>query len=84
MSATERSIGLLVDDLAGPVQELLVVGTEVDAEVSGNARERYVHFRAPDGLLYELVERRLRETGRVMAASASPCRVRRSHDSPAS
>jgi hypothetical protein len=45
MGATERSIGFLVDDLAAAVQELLAVGAEVDEEVSGNARERYVHFR---------------------------------------
>ncbi len=58
MGATERSIGFLVDDLETAVQELRAEGVEVDEEISGNARERYVHFRAPDGQLYELVERR--------------------------
>jgi len=58
MGATERSIGFLVDDIEAAVQELRSAGAEVDDEISGNARERYVHFRAPDGQLYELVERR--------------------------
>ena len=57
MGATQRSIGFLVDDVERAAQELRAVGAEVDDEISGNARERYVHFRAPDGQLYELVER---------------------------
>ncbi len=60
MGATERSLGFLVDDIETAVQELRAAGAEVDADISGNARERYVHFRAPDGQLYELVERRSR------------------------
>ena len=58
MGATERSIGFLVGDIETAVQELRAAGAAVDEEISGNARERYVHFRAPDGQLYELVERR--------------------------
>jgi catechol 2,3-dioxygenase-like lactoylglutathione lyase family enzyme len=58
MGATDRSVGFLVDDIDVAVQELRAAGAEVDDEISGNARERYVHFRAPDGQLYELVERR--------------------------
>ena len=58
MGATERSVGFLVDDIETAVQELRAAGAEVDDGISGNARERYVHFRAPDGQLYELVERR--------------------------
>jgi glyoxylase I family protein len=57
MGATDRSVGFLVDDIDAAVQELRAAGAEVDDEISGNARERYVHFRAPDGQLYELVER---------------------------
>lgn len=57
MGATDRSVGFLVDDIDIAVQELRAAGGEVDNEISGNARERYVHFRAPDGQLYELVER---------------------------
>jgi glyoxylase I family protein len=53
-----RTIGLLVDDLDGAVAELRAAGVRTDDEVSGNERERYLHFWAPDGQLYELVERR--------------------------
>jgi catechol 2,3-dioxygenase-like lactoylglutathione lyase family enzyme len=58
MGATARSLGFLVSDIDAAVRELRAAGAPVDEEVSGNARERYVHFRAPDGELYELVERR--------------------------
>ena len=58
MGATDRSVGFLVDDIEGAVQELRAAEVEVDEDISGNVRERYVHFRAPDGQLYELVERR--------------------------
>jgi catechol 2,3-dioxygenase-like lactoylglutathione lyase family enzyme len=58
MGETDRSIGFLVGDIEAAVRELRDTGIEVDEEVSGNARERYAHFRAPDGHLYELVERR--------------------------
>jgi hypothetical protein len=60
--AGERTIGLLVDDLAGAVTELHAAGVETDG-ISENARWRYTHFRAPDGKLYELVEER--DAGRV-------------------
>jgi catechol 2,3-dioxygenase-like lactoylglutathione lyase family enzyme len=55
--AEERTIGLLVDDLDAAVEELHDAGVETDG-ISGNARWRYTHFRAPDGKLYELVEER--------------------------
>lgn len=57
MGATERSLGFLVDDVDQAVAELTSSGVVVDAVVSSNARERYVHFTAPDGHVYELVER---------------------------
>ena len=53
-----RTVGLLVDDLDAAVVELRAAGVRTDADVSSNERERYVHFWAPDGQLYELVERR--------------------------
>lgn len=56
MGPTERSIGLLVDDLDAAVAELRSAGTEVD-EPTANAAERYVHFVAPDRQVYELVQR---------------------------
>ena len=56
MGETERSLGFLVDDLDGVAQTLRDTGIEID-EPNSNAQERYLHFRAPDGQLYELVER---------------------------
>ena len=55
--AAERTIGLLVDDVDAAAAELRVAGVETDG-ISENARWRYTHFRAPDGKLYELVEKR--------------------------
>jgi glyoxylase I family protein len=58
MGATQRSLGFLVGDIEQAVRELRAAGTSTDEVISSNARERYVHFHAPDGQLYELVERR--------------------------
>jgi catechol 2,3-dioxygenase-like lactoylglutathione lyase family enzyme len=57
MGATARSLGFLVDDVDQAMAELTSAGVPVDARVSSNERERYVHFTAPDGHVYELVER---------------------------
>jgi catechol 2,3-dioxygenase-like lactoylglutathione lyase family enzyme len=57
MGETSRTIGFLVADLEAAVAELRAAGVEVD-EPAENDRHRYVHFRAPDGKLYELVEER--------------------------
>jgi catechol 2,3-dioxygenase-like lactoylglutathione lyase family enzyme len=58
MGDTGRTIGFLVDDLDGALQELRAAGIEVDGQVGENAEHRYAHVRAPDGRLYELIERR--------------------------
>lgn len=55
--STERTIGLIVDDLDSAIAELHAAGVETDG-ISENARWRYSHFRMPDGKLYELVEER--------------------------
>ena len=55
LGETSRTLGLLVADLDKAVAELAAAGVAVD-EVATNALFRYVHFRAPDGALYELVE----------------------------
>jgi catechol 2,3-dioxygenase-like lactoylglutathione lyase family enzyme len=57
MGETSRTIGFLVADLAAAVDGLRAAGVEVD-EPAANERHHYVHFRAPDGKLYELVEER--------------------------
>jgi glyoxylase I family protein len=55
---TERTIGFLVANVDAALAELRQAGVETDDAVTENAEYRYVHFRAPDGGLYELVERR--------------------------
>jgi catechol 2,3-dioxygenase-like lactoylglutathione lyase family enzyme len=57
MGETSRTIGFLVGALEQAVAELRAAGVEVD-EPAANDRHRYVHYRAPDGELYELVEER--------------------------
>lgn len=52
----ERTVGFLVDDLDLAAAELRAHGVETD-EIATNDRYRYLHLRAPDGQLYELVER---------------------------
>ena len=51
----ERTVGFLVADVDQAAAELRAAGVETD-DVSATDRQRYVHFRAPDGRLYELVE----------------------------
>ena len=57
MGDTSRSIGFRVAALDEAAAELRAAGVEV-GEPAENDRQRYVHFRAPDGELYELVEER--------------------------
>ncbi len=54
----ERTVGFSVDDLDAAKVALETSGVWVDTEVSSNDRFRYLHFRGPDGRLYELVEGR--------------------------
>lgn len=56
MGVSDRSLGFLVANLDEAVTELRAAGIETDAPAT-NEIERYVHFTAPDGHLYELVER---------------------------
>ncbi|WP_248962410.1 VOC family protein [Sphaerisporangium perillae] len=51
----ERTVGFLVDDVEAAARELRDAGYGTD-EVATTDIHRYVHFRAPDGRLYELVE----------------------------
>ena len=50
----ERTVGLRVDDVDAAAAELRAAGVETD-DVHELDGVRYVHFRAPDGALYELV-----------------------------
>ena len=64
MGDTPRSIGFLVEDLDVAAADLREAGVEV-GPVSENERERYLHFRAPDRELYELVERKGKQPARA-------------------
>ena len=55
LDPAERTVGFLVDDLDAAVAELRAAGVATD-EVAQSDVQRYVHFRAPDGRLYELVQ----------------------------
>lgn len=55
-SSATRTVGFLVEDLDSAVQELAAAGLE-PGPVGSNQLGRYVHFTAPDGNLYELVEK---------------------------
>ena len=57
LDPAERTVGFLVDDLDAAVAELHRAGVVTD-EVAETGAQRYVHFRAPDGQLYELVQQR--------------------------
>ena len=56
LGETSRTIGFLVADIDEAVAQLRASGVPTDEPV-GNERFRYAHFNAPDGHLYELVER---------------------------
>ena len=57
MGETSRSLGFCVADLDDAIATLTAAGVET-GEIAENAIGRYTHFRAPDGKLYELVEKR--------------------------
>ena len=57
LDPAERTVGFLVDDLDAAVAELRAAGV-VLGELAQTATQRFVHFRAPDGRLYELVQQR--------------------------
>ncbi len=57
LDPAERTVGFLVDDLDAAVAELRGAGVVTD-DVAETESQRYVHFRAPDGQLYELVQQR--------------------------
>jgi catechol 2,3-dioxygenase-like lactoylglutathione lyase family enzyme len=49
--------GFRVRDIAAAVGELQAAGVELLGGLDGEAGNRWQHFRAPDGLVYELTER---------------------------
>lgn len=55
-TGTSRTVGFLVADLDAAMAELRAHGVHVDRPAADDTY-RYAHFVAPDGRLYELVER---------------------------
>jgi glyoxylase I family protein len=55
LDPAERTVGFLVDDVEAAAAELEAAGITTD-QVQTNGIQRYVHFRAPDGQLYELID----------------------------
>jgi catechol 2,3-dioxygenase-like lactoylglutathione lyase family enzyme len=55
---THPVAGFLVADLDEAVAELRAAGVEIVRDVQGGDARSWVHFRAPDGFVYELVEAR--------------------------
>jgi catechol 2,3-dioxygenase-like lactoylglutathione lyase family enzyme len=55
--------GFEVTDLAAAEQELREAGTEIVLPLTGGDERRWLHFRAPDGHVYELMEQRATATG---------------------
>jgi catechol 2,3-dioxygenase-like lactoylglutathione lyase family enzyme len=53
---TERTVGFLVEDIDAAALVLRAAGVTTDDKIAQSATQRYLHFRAPDGHLYELVE----------------------------
>ena len=63
MGDTSRSVGFLVEDLDQAITELQAADVEVGADAVEHELMRYVHFRGPDGNLYELIEQRSEKSG---------------------
>jgi len=55
---THPVAGFLVSSLDDAVEELRAAGVEIVLPVQGGEARSWVHFRAPDGFVYELVEDR--------------------------
>ena len=55
---THPVAGFLVSNLAEAVAELQAAGVEILLDTHGDEARSWVHFRAPDGFVYELVEDR--------------------------
>jgi hypothetical protein len=55
---THPVAGFLVADLDEAAAELRAAGVEIVLDVQGGDTRRWLHFRAPDGFVYELVEAR--------------------------
>jgi len=55
---THPVAGFRVEDLKSAVQELEAAGIEIVLPIHGSEEHSWMHFRAPDGFVYELAEDR--------------------------
>jgi catechol 2,3-dioxygenase-like lactoylglutathione lyase family enzyme len=55
---THPVAGFRVDDLEGAARELEAAGVEIVLPPQDGGDSSWLHFRAPDGFIYELAERR--------------------------
>jgi predicted enzyme related to lactoylglutathione lyase len=53
---THPVAGFLVDDLAAAADEVAAAGAEIVLPIQDGGDRSWMHFRAPDGFVYELVE----------------------------
>ena len=56
---SDTNLGFLVDDLDEATAELAARGIEPAGELQRNDEHRYRHFRASDGRVFELLDRRV-------------------------
>jgi catechol 2,3-dioxygenase-like lactoylglutathione lyase family enzyme len=54
---SDTNLGFLVDDVEAATRELAARGLDPDGELITGEGLRYRHFRAPDGRVFELIER---------------------------
>ena len=55
---SDTNLGFLVDDVAAATTELAALGVEREGGLTEAGGLRYQHFRAPDGRVFELIDRR--------------------------
>lgn len=55
---SDTNLGFLVDDVERATAELVTRGVAPDGGLTKNGDLRYQHFRAPDGRVFELIDRR--------------------------
>ena len=56
---SDTNLGFLVDDVESATAELRARGIEPEGELQANDEYRYRHFRAADGRVFELLDRRV-------------------------
>ncbi len=56
---SDTNLGFLVEDVVAATAELAARGVEPDGELQQGDEYRYQHFRAPDGRVFELLDRRI-------------------------